>query len=340
MNYTLDGVKKKLVCRLLRGKGFEKHEVAAQDTQFTLHGQSFQKFTVCKTLDKRFQETSGYRRASSIDMRMSIEASLQTVNEYFSWDGSHLVYLQELVGRHNLEDDYSQVTARIKQFDSHYVYMRGREEDYGKRCKELCDAVSAVWQSGSVDGGQGIRSGVEGSAAQTPGGKVEGRLYCSIVFSLLNKSISRNLEKSYEKEEGQLRKKMEAVKEADAFKPCEYGQDPDLASCPLTRSSEVLQALNKVVAPFEVVEVLQKAQRQIANELEEYSFSLAKNIPVTNAVATASLMTALLNAQIFQTIKLTIYMEYFSYVDYNEGEVSILIKKSRRLTRWRIFRRW
>jgi hypothetical protein len=83
VNYLLDHAKKHLIRRLPRGKRSEKFEVIAQDIHVTLHGQSFQKLIVNKILDRRSQEALRLRRASSMDQHMSIEGSIQIVNEYF-----------------------------------------------------------------------------------------------------------------------------------------------------------------------------------------------------------------------------------------------------------------
>lgn len=83
VNYILDPIKKRLMRRLPKDKKFERFEVIEQDTHFTLRGQSFQKLTVNKILDKRSQEALRLRRTSSMGQRVSIEGSMQTLNEYF-----------------------------------------------------------------------------------------------------------------------------------------------------------------------------------------------------------------------------------------------------------------
>ena len=140
---------------------------------------------------------------------------------------------------------------------------------------------------------------------------------------MLNKSISRYLEKAYEREERQLKRKIEAVKEAVTLNPREYGQDANLISCPLNRSIETLQELNKAIVPFEIATIIAKTHKIIPQEIEEYSLQINKVIPVTEDIITASLMMVFLNARVLQAMKCTMYMEYFSYVE----EVSISIKR-------------
>ena len=143
----------------------------------------------------------------------------------------------------------------------------------------------------------------------------------------MNSKISFFLEKAYEDDELQLKKKIEAIIESGTFKPCEYGQDVLLADCPFKKSIEKLQALNKVISPFEIVMTLQKTHKEIVKEIEEFSLSLGKDISINGDIAIASLMTVFLSGKILHPLKWTTYAQYFSYINNNIGEIGILNNK-------------
>lgn len=150
----------------------------------------------------------------------------------------------------------------------------------------------------------------------------------SVVFSALSKKISADVQNAYEEEEQQLKKKVEAVTEGGMFNPCEYGQDKLLSNCPLKRSIETLKGLNTAAAPFEAIKIIQRTHKQITKEVEEYGLSIGRHVSINGDVAIASLMTAFLNSKVNNPIKWSIFVQYFSYIDYNIGEVSIFVQRT------------
>lgn len=47
--------------------------------------------------------------------------------------------------QNRLEEEYERAINRIKLFDSSYVFMKGKEQDYGNQCKELCKVIDEVY---------------------------------------------------------------------------------------------------------------------------------------------------------------------------------------------------
>lgn len=72
-----------------------------------------------------------------------------------------------------------------------------------------------------------------------------------------------------------------------------------------------------------MIKTLQRTHKQITRDIEEYGLNIGQHIAINGDIAIASLMTAFLNSKIMHPIKCSTYVQYFSYVDYNIGEVSI-----------------
>eukprot|EP00826_Nyctotherus_ovalis_P045751 TRINITY_DN5093_c0_g1_i3.p1 TRINITY_DN5093_c0_g1~~TRINITY_DN5093_c0_g1_i3.p1 ORF type:complete len:204 (-),score=16.72 TRINITY_DN5093_c0_g1_i3:472-1083(-) len=203
--------------------------------------------------------------------------------------------------------------------------MKSKEEDYGNRFKELCNTVETVHLSILLATKHRPQVGLKGPSAQTTSCKVSYSAYRSVVFNTLSRKISGDIQKAYEEEEEQLKKKVEIIIEGGMFDPCEYGQGKLLANCPLKRSIETLKGLNNAAAPFEAIKIIQRTHKQITKEVEEYGLSIGRHISINGDIAIASLMTVFLNSQISNPIKWSIFVQYFSYIDYNMGEVSIFV---------------
>ena len=125
--------------------GIEKCKVSAQDTCFTILGQPFQRIIIDKILDCRFDETLELHRSNSYNPRLSIEAQLLTNHEYNLNNCSHILYLQDLLRQCQLENEYNKKITDVERFNNTFIFMKGTEDDYGNRCKQLCQNIEDVF---------------------------------------------------------------------------------------------------------------------------------------------------------------------------------------------------
>ncbi len=149
------------------------------------------------------------------------------------------------------------------------------------------------------------------------------RLYPrSIVYVSLFPDISAKLWTTFAKEEAAIKKKLFELREKHDFRPCDYGQDKRLAACEFRRSVAVLRTLGTVVAPFEIVTILQETHKTIAEEIEEFAKANGTDeIKMNGDIAIASLMTVFLNAMVEHPIFDMVYVQSFSYINHSITEI-------------------
>lgn len=127
---------------------------------------------------------------------------------------------------------------------------------------------------------------------------------------------------SYQSEEDAIKKRLGAMRNTGSFNPCEYGQDKRLVDCPLKRSTEVFEELNKAVAPFEIVDILLRTHKQITEDIKEFAGSRKMGkVEINGDVIISSLMTISTHCDFHSPIKNSVYVQHFSYLDYNIGSL-------------------
>jgi len=115
------------------------------------------------------------------------------------------------------------------------------------------------------------------------------------------------------------------LRENAAFKAQDYGLDQNLVGCPLTMSIGILRELNYARSPFEIVMILQKVHKKIAEEMEEYSLIRGNKITINGDIVISALMSIFIKADIKFAIEKMLYVQYFSYIDYSISEVFFII---------------
>ena len=136
--------------------------------------------------------------------------------------------------------------------------------------------------------------------------------------------INAKLCAGYEKEELEIKRKIKSLREQNVFDPCVYGQDHALAGCSFKKSADVLREMNKALAPFEFLDIIKQTHRQITTDIREWVKSKDDEaIDVNGDILLGSLTTVFLSAELEHPLRDILFVQYFSYINYNFSEVGI-----------------
>lgn len=148
-----------------------------------------------------------------------------------------------------------------------------------------------------------------------------------MVFFVIHDNLKTTLKKAFAKEDKALNKIILNLELNNDFDPVQYGQDATLLDCDFAKTVLQMKALDSCRAVFERADCLRQLHKTLVREVTEHWYtSNVSAVSVTPAVVTASLMTALLKAQLASPLLHSLLVKYFLCVDYGLPEVRTVAK--------------
>lgn len=153
----------------------------------------------------------------------------------------------------------------------------------------------------------------------------KGKLVEAVVCKEIYLHVFEKLCSNYQVEEKALKAVLNSYKNKAKFNPKDYGQDKALLSCSFLKTGQLLSKMNDYNTPFEKIELLKQAYKQMQLDIEEH-LAEGRQIPLSGDIVIASMIAALVNGPLAENVIANMMIvEYFSYVNYNTSGVGFMV---------------